>query len=225
MQLGKIVLSLATIFLGGNCIAEDKIRVIDADTAKGIKAYIDKIDKNYTKQRVSATGQDGYLVKEFSCEILEKIIVTPINHRAYYYDSYDCPIKKKIISLKSNKRQRNLVKNAQSSFHKGDFGTAALAYTEAAFRLSSTNQSRQEYIELEVKAYDSIAHYLSIEESTVFDTKQNKPVMSQKLKKAILDFQVQKGLKTTGELDFQTLSTVSSKTLSEVLFYSPPDQK
>lgn len=216
-----VYLVFSYFILSGLSHGAEKFRVVDADTNKGIRAYIDKVDISQNKKRVSITDEDGYIRKEFTCELLEKLIITPVSHRSYYLDSFDCPISKELVSLKSNKRQKNLVSNADWSIENGDFGTAALAYSEAAYRLSSMNQNRLEYVELEVKAYNAAASYLAIVDSTVFDINQNKPVMSPQLKEALVNLQNEKGLKVTGELDFQTLSIISNKTLSEVLFMPP----
>jgi hypothetical protein len=224
MQMSKTIKRLCILLLISNSTwsyALDKIQVVDADTKKGIRVYIDKVNSEQKKERVSITGKDGYILKGFTCELLEQLIVIPVNHRAHYYDTFDCPISKKIITLKSNKRQALLVRNAEWSIEKGDYGTAALAYTEAAFRLSSLNQNRQESIELEIKAYNAAGKYFSISDSTVFDKVQNKSVMSPQLKEAIIKLQDNEGLKATGALDFKTLSTISIKTLPEVLFISP----
>ncbi|NOI02047.1 peptidoglycan-binding protein [Vibrio kanaloae] len=201
--------------------AMEKFRVVDSDTQKGVRAYIYIIDAKENKKKVSITGLDGYVQVEFTCGLLETLVVYPVVHRAYYYDTFECPVSINTVSLRSNKRQVNLVKNAEWSIDKGDFGTAALAYTEAAYRLSTKNQNRQEFLALEVNAYNAAANYFSVSESTVFDVKQNKPVMSSQLKQAIIELQSEKGLQVTGNLDFQTLSTMSSKSLSEVLFVSP----
>lgn len=225
MQMSKTIKCLCILLLSNSTwsYALGKIQVVDADTNKGIRAYIDKVNIAQKKERVSITGEDGYILKDFTCELLEQLIVMPVNHRSYYYDTFNCPISKKIIALKSTKRQAVLVKNAEWNIQKGDYGTAALAYTEAAYRLSSLNQKRQESIELEVKAYNAAGNYFSIVDSTVFDKVQNKSVMSPQLKEAILNLQDKEGLKATGALDFKTLSTISIKTLPEVLFI-PPEQ-
>ncbi|MCE9687441.1 hypothetical protein LZP73_14725 [Shewanella sp. AS16] len=194
---------------------------MDADSKRGIRAYIDKINVTKVKERVSITGGDGYILKDFTCNLLEQLVVTPVNDSVYYFDMFDCPMPNKLISLKSNKRQATLLKNAEWSLNNGDFGTAALAYTEAAYRLSSLDKNRQESINLEVNAYNAAGRYLSVVDSTVFDKQQNKLVMSPQLKEAILGLKNEKGLKATGALDFQTLSTMSSKTLSEILFIAP----
>jgi hypothetical protein len=224
MQVLRAIVCISFLCLFGvQSNASERFRVVDSDTQNGVRAYIDIIDVNQKKQRVSITGTDGYVQKDFTCALLETLIVTPIIHRAYYFSTFECPVSKNTISLKSNKRQVYLVKNAEWSFKEGDFGTAALAYTEAAYRLSSVGQDEQEALDLEVNAYLAAANYLSVSESTVFDVQQDKRVMSSQLKKAILDLQNEKGLKATGKLDFQTLSTMSSKSLPEVLF-SPPEK-
>lgn len=222
MQVLRAIVCLSFFcFFVGQSNASERFRVVDSDTQKGIRAYIDIIDVNEKKQRVSITGYDGYVQKDFTCALLETLIVTPIMHRAYYFDSFECPVSRNIISLKSNKRQVNLVKNAEWSFKNGDFGTAALAYTEAAYRLSSLGHDEQGALALEVNAYLAAANYLSVSESTVYDVQQDKRVMSSQLKNAILELQSEKGLKATGKLDFQTLSEMSSKSLPEVLFSLP----
>lgn len=221
--LRATVYVLFLCFIGAQSYASERFRVVDSDTKKGVRAYIDIIDVSEKKQRVSITGVDGYVQKDFTCALLEKLVVTPVIHRAYYLGIFECPVSKSTVSLKSNKRQANLVKNAEWSLEKGDFGTAALAYSEAAYRLSSMGQDGQEFLDLEVNAYRAAASYLAVPEGIVFDVQQNKRVMSSQLKQAILDLQSEKGLKATGKLDFQTLSTMSSKSLPEVLF-SPPEK-
>lgn len=224
MQVLRAIVCISFLCVYGVQLnASEKFRVVDSDTQKGVRAYIDRIDVNQKKRRVSITGTDGYVQKDFTCSLLETLVVTPIIHRAYYFSTFECPVSKSTISLKSNKRQVNLVRNAESSFNKGDFGTAALAYSEAAYRLSSVGHNGQEALDLELNAYLAAANYLSVSESTVFDVQQDKRVMSSQLQKAILILQDEKGLKATGKLDFQTLSTMSSKSLPEVLF-SPPDK-
>jgi hypothetical protein len=63
-------------------------------------------------------------------------------------------------------------------------GKHALAYTEVTYHASSMKNNRQQYLDLEIKAYKAAASYLAIADSTVFDKKQNRLVMSPPTKRS-----------------------------------------
>lgn len=215
----RILILVSVLFSSNLYSSESKevLRIIDKDKLSGVEATIRKFtpdDKNFA---VSKTGKDGYILKKFDCELLEKINIEPKDTN-YYKKDIDCPLTEAVIALRSAKYEFNLLANAKLSFNKGDFGTAALAFNEAAARVNLTSADIDVRNKLTLSTFDSAAKYFNVSSSTKFDPQQNKLVMSEELQAAIIEQQKARGLEETGRLDFKTLESISSKKLSEVMF-------
>jgi len=198
--------------------ASEKLRVIDADTEKGLRSTIVKVTSDNKEVKVSVTDEYGYILVDFKCDLLEKIIITA-DDSSYYQESINCPLGTEHIALRSATYTFNLVANAELSIRKGDLGTAVLAYNEAAWRAAKFEPKTQEAKTLELKTYETVGSFLSVSESTVFDVKQNKVVMTPKLIGALQKFQNTRGLKVDGKLNFKTVQGMSKLPLSKILFH------
>jgi len=213
-----IIYMLITIFFVTTAFAEQNLRVMDKDVKnKGIECEIKIKRKNGKVEYVSYTNKDGYTQVKFQCDKLDKVIFIPKSD--YYSKTFNCPIMKKEIFLSSMTYQRNLISHAELNFSKGDYGSSALAFSDAAARLKEYDKNAS--ITAGVKAYKAIGEVLGVKESVVYDPLQNRQVLSPELGKAIKKFQQKKGLEVTGNLDFGTLRSVSKTELPAMMFSSP----
>lgn len=212
-----IYMLISTLFVTTS-FADQSIRVMDKDVKnKGIECEIKIKKKNGKLEYVSYTNKDGYTQVEFQCEKLDKVIFIPKSD--YYSKTFNCPIKKKEIFLSSMTYQRNLIANAEHNFSMGDYGSSAFAFSEAAARLRKYDKNAS--VAAAVKAYKATGKVLGVEKSVVFDPLQAKKVISPELGKAIKEYQQEKGLEVTGELNFSTLRSASKTELPAMMFSSP----
>ena len=198
--------------------ASEKLRIIDADTKKGLRSSIEKVTFDNKTTKVSVTGKNGYIQKDFDCDLLEKLIITA-DDSSYFQESIACPLSSKYIALTSATYTFNLVSNAKLSIRNGDLGTAAFAFNEAAWRTAKFEPNSIKSQQLELKTYETVGKFLEISQSTVFDVQQNKTVMTPELVKALQDYQNDNGLKEDGKLNFETMKKMSELPLNKVLFY------
>jgi hypothetical protein len=217
-RLGNFLVCFFLISSSILSYASEKFRVIDADTEKGLRSSIVKVSPDNKEVKVSVTGDNGYILVDFKCDLLEKIIITA-DDSSYYQESINCPLGTEYIALRSAIYTFNLVANAELSIRKGDLGTAVFAYNEAAWRAAKFEPKTPKTTALELKAYETVGSFLSVSESTVFDVKQNKVVMTPKLTDALRRFQNARGLKADGKLNFETVQGMSNLPLSKILFY------
>lgn len=197
----------------------ERIRIVDKDKPHiGVKSNIKVMNADGKYKLVSKTDSKGYVSKEFNCIELEVATIHPEND-TYFSEDLECPINTSLIMVTSFKYYTNLILNADSKIAAGDFGTAALALSDAAARLKDSDVKTANKIE--VRAFEATGAYLNVYVSTSFDPTQNKVVMSNELKNAVLIHQGNAGLKTTGILDYPTLKTLSNKSLNAMLFSAP----
>ena len=181
---------------------------------KGVECDIKIKRKDGKIELVSYTNTDGYAQVDFKCIELEKAIFVPKGD--YYSTEERCPIKKTKIYLSSIKYQKFLIINGENLFDLGDYGSAALAFSEGATRLKKYNKA--ESVTAEVKAFKAAGKVFDVDKATVFDPNQSKIVISPKLGMALKKHQKEIGLKETGKLDFETLRSVSKKDLPLMMF-------
>ena len=92
-------------------------------------------------------------------------------------------------------------------------------FSDAAVRFKKYDKSVSR--EAEEKAYIAAGKVFGSNNPTIFDPIQAKILISVELGDAIIKYQRKVGLKETGKLDFNTLSSVSSKELTTMMFEAP----
>ena len=108
------------------------------------------------------------------------------------------------------------MKNAKILFDMGDYGSAALAFSEGAARLKKVNKT--ESADAAIKAFEAAGKVFDVDNAVKFDPNQSKFVISPELGMAIKEHQKENGLKESGKLDFKTLKSVSKKDLPSMMF-------
>lgn len=210
-----IISILLSFFIVSSSFAE-QIRVMDKDIkGKGVVCDIKVKRKDGKIELVSYTNTDGYAQVNFKCIELDKVIFIPKGD--YFSIEERCPIKKTEIYLSSITYQRILITNGQNLFHFGDYGSAALAFSEGAVRLKEYNKA--ESATAEIKAFKAAGEVFGVVKATFFDPNQSKIVISHELGMAIKEHQKENGLKVTGKLDFKTLKSISNKDLPSMMFH------
>jgi len=141
---------------------------------KGIECEV-KIEKeNGTLVAFSYTDDDGWVKDEIKCAKNEKIVFIPNDD--YYTIYVRCPMSEKEVYVSSIKYGSNLLTNASRLLAAGEFGSAALAFSEAASRvkLHDANLSR----DAETQAYEAAGKAFGVEQPTVIDRSRGKKSLS-----------------------------------------------
>lgn len=173
-----IYLMFASFLLPFYLMAEEHFRVVDADRQEnGIECEIRKRAVDNEELIVSKSDKQGYTLIPIECEFLETIIVTA-KFNTHYRKEIECPIKNKTILMSSIYLVENLRVNADNRFQLKDYGSAALAYSDASSRVSHYDVNLAK--ELQKNTYLSIGKHLNVDQSYVYDPLQKKDVMPQR---------------------------------------------
>jgi len=213
----KYILLLVFLIPATLCQAQT-IRVLDKDSAeKGVICEI-KVEKTDGKlETVSFTDTNGWVMQEIKCSSPEKVIFIPRGD--YYKTKKRCPVSEQKIFVSSTKYGKNLLHNAGRSFKSGDFGTAALAYSEAATRVRADDE--QLSIQAEEQAYLAAGKAFGVEKPVTFDQQQGKNVMSPELRTILTIYKTENDMTPSGHLDFETLSSLTDKKVRELMIKMP----
>lgn len=194
-----------------------RMQVVDTDTKRGLESTIDLIDSKNENSRLTATDKDGYFLAPSTCAPGSRMKATPAS-KSYFAKTVDCPVPSglELVGLTRIKYIRNLTDNASVLEQNGITGDAALVYNELAIRLLGVDTAKASSARR--KSFILAGESLGVSTPLKFDAVQGRRVMSPELKQAVTILQRSKGLKTTGDLDFATLSAVSDVPLSNYLF-------
>ncbi|WP_144395519.1 peptidoglycan-binding protein [Pleionea sediminis] len=213
-NIGVIVFALFSI----DIYSEEQIVQVLDDSGKGVKSKIFVLLGNDNEPK-GITDDSGNLALSNLCQPGELVEAEPINS-LYYKGTSDCSSRSKntIVKVTSKSFADNLINNAINLEEKGQYGTAALGYTEFAYRMDKIDSEKAS--SARVSAYLSFAKSLNVtdEDAVIqFDPQQNATVLTKFFVDKVKLYQSENGLPQTGKLDFVTLENQAEKSLFSIL--------
>lgn len=170
---------------------------------------------------IDETDDQGRLSLQFTCIQGTKVQARP-HDWTYMHSSKAFCRETMSFRVDSIETQKRLQANMDRAATHGDFAAAALAATElASMDKRETQQVAGEQAEFLSVVYAAKA--LGIDDGFAFDQAQSRLVMSVEMVDVVREYQLGAGLEVTGQLDYNTLSTMS-KTTSGALrhkYYEP----
>ena len=159
---------------------------------------------------IGDTDHYGQLALEFKCGLGTKVQARPHDSAYMYSRKAHCSSIMR-FQVQPITIQVRLQENMDKAAEIGDFAAAALAATE----LASMDSRSPEQVAGEAAEFLSIVYAataLGVDEGLVFDKSQSRTVISAKLQAALQGFQLEAGIEVTGQLDYNTLATMSQTT-------------
>lgn len=219
----KVISSIliVCVLLARPALAEQMV-IVHNDFGEAIKSEISILGQ--INKTLGYTNANGILELKKKCEHGELIKAKPIYDPTYYNETVDCKPDKKKIPIKVTQKHfiTNLDTNAERLGNKGQKGNAALAYTELAYRISSEDIQAAE--RARKRAYLAFADAINTPEDIEiikYDKTQDSYVLTPKFVNYLKEYQKNKGVPVTGNLDFKTLSTQSNISVIELLSKTP----
>jgi hypothetical protein len=197
-----------------NLYAEDQTVLVRDDFGMGVKSKISiLLGEDYKPKGM--TDDTGLLSVNNLCQPGERVEAEPIN-AIYYKGMSDCRMTngKILVKVTAKAFAYNLLENANMLANNGDYGTAALGFTEFAARMDNTAPEVAK--KARMKAFISFAKSIGInDENKVvrFDIRQQGYVLTPDFVNTLKSFQEENGLKMTGQLDFTTVNHQAESTI------------
>lgn len=192
------------------------IQVISLRSGEPVLSKIVKIPPAEGEELRYTDNQGELFLPIATCSDGIRIEARPISS-GYQYQSKSCTngtsmlIRVKDISVVANLRD-----NFEEAITANDFATAAFVANE----LYGTRLRSGEEVFDEVLIYKYAALALGLEgvNGFVFDSMQGKNVMSPSLLDKVSDFQDERGITRTGQLNYRTFKELSGKTSAELQY-------
>lgn len=111
-----------------------KFKVLDKDRPHiGLRCKVFIIRKNNKPELISKTDLKGEIMSEIKCVFLERILINPESD-SYFSKTIDCPIEYDNILISPITYAQVLLLKAQLKKLEGDYGSAALAFSDSSAR-------------------------------------------------------------------------------------------
>lgn len=191
---------------------------VENDLGKGVKSMI-SISLGDSNEKKWVTDDKGKLILKSPCRKGNQIKAFPFN-RLYYEGSVDCSPKNSHLIVKVTKKCYvvNLRWNAKVFEDNGNSGNAALAYLELAARYHSIDPF--EASEFREKTYMNFSVAIDTPENIQvvhYDLLQKRKVLTKEFVEYLKTYQKKQGLRETGVIDFNTISTESNINVMKML--------
>lgn len=208
---------LLELILPTSVLANDfKIRVYDLDSGKGISSEIYLVrDEKPKLVAHSLYESDGVAnLPGYNCELGDYFYAHP-SDPSYFKQSRDRSCNPDPVSIAVRKLSvyTKIGELARKFELAGEYGKASQAYAE----LYWTNTA---YVAYQKKSLDNVIKALNInsEGAVLFNTDTNLFILSEGLKSAIEDFQIDNGLRPDGIIGRETLRVLASGSVSDNIF-------
>lgn len=217
MSLYKIGIAIFLFLLSKPSLGVD-IHVSN-DFNKGVPS---KIILEYKNQKFEKgpTNSEGFMPLDDSCKRGYKFHVEP-NSPDYYGSTKFCMPDSTKVTFKLTKRKyiKLLLSKAKALELEKLPGKAALVYSEVASRMDGTDiaiakLARDKSTKLSVTKLNLIDSQVALH----FDKNQNRTVITSEFSSALKEWQIDKGIDDSGQLDYKTLSIIASEDISSYLF-------
>lgn len=197
--------------------AQHRNTLIMSDTLK------DTIKEFQRKNNLSETGQlDGKVLTKLAGKPFYTIIykgwrpVEPVEQTKLSFNDF---IQR--VSASHDIQIKNLGQNLKNAQDIKNHGLAALLSNELAYRFYKKVETRSLAIAAEEFTYKQAGRYLILKDPVRFDPIQERLVISKHFQEAIKKYQIENGVKITGQLDYPTLSKMSGSRVSPYLYGTP----
>ena len=218
-------IAIILLFINVNIsAAQDRQVEVRDDTGAGIKSelYLGEIDpKNWQGK----TDDEGNFALSQGCKMNTFVLAKPCN--PFYHEGKQiCGATNMKISIRVTKKAflANLEWNAEQFEESGKTAKAALIYSELGSRKVDRKDANAA-TEKTIKLFAQHVQFDPSKSATVFDPAQQKKVISKDLANAIRLFQVERGLKPTGQLNYKTLSVAAGVDVGTYIFGRVGGQK
>jgi hypothetical protein len=229
-----LALAIAAAAVG---IAERPVLVVDlGGTAVSCTLY--RVTAKDERIRLGADKMGAFEL-EGECAIGEVLRAEPDNIAAYYWNKLECPVQKfpARIVLTHRGLTPSLLSQAKNAEDRTDYGTAALLYNEYRVRAATIEttikpEDRQgvalpdveesKVYESFFKAIDgsSMSDHIAAADWMVSDPQQARKVLSSSAVEKVREYQRDRGIPVTGQIDYRTLSSAAKKDIW--MYLSPP---
>jgi hypothetical protein len=214
--LATLLISV-TVGMGGSAgvLAQDpqaivvkRITVVD-ELARPVMATLNLLDAANKETFFADTDESGVAEPNKPCPVGTRVRIYPAVPRYLAPARYPPCLAEMRIPLRRAGVAIEMAKIADTAFKEGKFGRAAMVYSDAAYRLSTTDAVTAE--KLEIKVYESVAKKFEGIKFYDYDSEQNKTVLTTEGIGALRNFQTKNSLPVTGQLDFQTTQKLAAE--------------
>lgn len=207
------------------------VNVVDEDSV-GIESVALRIKDDETTEWIGDTNSLGllFLKPPLDCSIAKRILARPKNPLEFETPGYQgCKQaihfkvrrwKKQIdniaVHLPEKRIVQNLLYNADDAVRRDDHGSAALVFTELSARFQGLSPSIA--TAFRDAAYIRAGQALKVDHPVSYHP-DGSLRLSPEFKKTLIEFQREKGLKKTGQLDGAALSAIANQSYADFLFF------
>ncbi len=185
-----------------------RIAVVD-ELSRPVLAKLNLLDSENKETFFADTDERGIAEPNKVCPVGARIRTHPAVPRYLAYAKHPICASDMRIPLRRAGVAIEMARIADGAFKEQNFGRAAMIYTDAAYRLSTTDAVAA--AKLETKAYESAAKQLGSIGFSVYDPEQKKNVLTTDGIDALRKFQMKNNLSITGRLDVQTTQTLAAE--------------